>query len=930
MSRIKGGWSFGGARRYSSFYSVVPIFRSTMNPYSKEKIDTSQFVPPRPIKAYPRSSIRKIAVLFTDVVGSTQYFKEVGDVAGREMLQRHQDIASSPIVEHGGHVVKTLGDSIMAYFMDPKEAVKSAIKIQQHFLRHNRKQRGAHQILVRIGIHFGEGIVEDHDIFGNVVNMAAKIVPLAGRDQIFVSHEVYRQIGSLSLVRCEKIVPDRKNRDLEGLDIYQIIWDETIHFDPTASILLFIRPLWELAKSSFEKTWAQVINPLKNQWEDINIKLYQYDGNSVILVFSEISAAIETARDILKRFMEHHEKEPSAPFLPVQVHIDSGPYVRADKIVLDGAAIRWSEIKPGNVYLSSSALRMVKHRDSLHTDPPFDYDQPRPMYRLVLDQQVVDKPLFMYRSALVEGRHAVCFYCGSRKHATTYCPSKKLIDLTQCLGKLGYASINSINSTFLTYLINPPSISEPAPSVDSQMDDASSLAQLCFYELKSIVQLRFFRNIWDSLSASWEDAKKEIYSGEKGGQIWLALDLIRTSRLIKAENLLNSLMLERSQDYKVFCTAGYLYIEQNQYGKAEYSFERALLYAKTNTQRIFILFLLSRLFEIKGNLVRAEEKIREILHIHPSCPDARYQRILYRFHNGQHKRALAELTKLIFEQKEFYLRAMIDPELAPFSNIVDKRLQKLFDETQERADHLFPIADSEKKRLEALLGHEALADKQMQLLWKKTQAVLNSESYFGYLDAIKTFSMVINRCLMAITNWKKMIGKRLSRLRDQLQILMTFVGNYPYRSLTLGIRRQLQMVQKELESIEEIVIVEAVEKFKEAYSQAAELSSQLEGILPWLKWLYIIRKSAYFLDSFLKVSVTLQTINLLVGIILLPVVSHYVVVVFPELQALNQDLWLYQKGYLIMGGIFALLMSIIKPLRNLSPKSRSDGGSLLG
>lgn len=892
-----------------------------MNPYSEAKIDTSQFAPPRPMEAYPRSSIRKIAVLFTDVIGSTRYFKDLGDVAGREMLQRHQDIASSPIVEHGGIVVKTLGDSIMAYFMDPKEAVKSAIKIQQRFLRHNRQKDADHQILVRIGIHFGEGIIEDHDIFGNVVNLAAKIVPLAGRDQIFVSHEVRNEIKNLSSVVCEMVEPSREIRDLEGLDIYQIIWDETLHFDPTTNILLFLIPLWKLAGPGFKDVWTQVVNPKKKSWEDKGVQLFQHEKESVILVFKEIGSAIETARNMLSRFIEQLEKDHSASFLPVQIFVDSGPYLRADKIVLDGADIKWDEMNPGNMFISSSALRLFKNKNRLRTDPPFDYDHPRPMYRMIPDQQATDSSAFMYRTALISGRHPVCFYCGSRKHAATNCPSKRLINLTQSSDNLGYLSINSINGVFLSLLMNSQSISEAAPLGDSLIEESSSLAQQCFYDLKSIVQLRFFRNIWDTYSGSWEDVKTAMDSGEKGGQTWLALDLIRTSRLGKAESLLNSLMLEKSQDYKVFCTVGFLYLEQNQYSKAEYSFERALMFVKTKPQRIFILFLLSRLFELKGNLARAEEKIEEILHIDPSCADARYQRVLYRFQKGQQKRALAELTKLIYEQREFYVKALIDPELAPFCDIVNRRLQKVFNETKEKADQQLPVAESEKKRLESLLGNEEGIDDEIQSLWKKVNEVVHSESYFGYLDVIKIANLVTNRCLMAITDWKKRIGRLISRLGNQFLAHRTFIQNYPYPFLTLGIFKQLEIIKEELNNIEDIFTDEEVERFKEAYRRAVELSKQMDGISPWLKRLDIIRKSVYFLFSFFRVSLTLQTINLLIGIILLPVVSHYMVVAFPDLQSLNKNLWFYQKGYLIIGGIFALLMAIIKPLKKLSPKS---------
>ena len=97
-----------------------------MNTYAAIKTKTSQFTASKSIDEYPEESITKIAVLFTDIVSSSEFFKSYGDAAGRKMLRRHQELASPAIIEHGGVVVKILGDSIMAYFSSPQEALKSA------------------------------------------------------------------------------------------------------------------------------------------------------------------------------------------------------------------------------------------------------------------------------------------------------------------------------------------------------------------------------------------------------------------------------------------------------------------------------------------------------------------------------------------------------------------------------------------------------------------------------------------------------------------------------------------------------------------------------------------------------------------------------------------------------------------------------------
>ena len=136
----------------------------------------------------------QIAVLFTDIVGSTRFFTSHGDLAGREMLQQHEQLVSAAVTHHGGTLVKIVGDSAMAYFLSAEEALMSAIEIQQELRRYNQKKDDRDPIHIRIAIHFGNGIIEQDDIFGSVVNIAAKLTPLVDPDQIFISGHVYKLV----------------------------------------------------------------------------------------------------------------------------------------------------------------------------------------------------------------------------------------------------------------------------------------------------------------------------------------------------------------------------------------------------------------------------------------------------------------------------------------------------------------------------------------------------------------------------------------------------------------------------------------------------------------------------------------------------------------------------------------------------------------
>lgn len=138
------------------------------------------------LSRYILSARREVTILFTDIEGSTRYWDQYGDLQGRLMIDYHNRLAF-PVVRHfRGRIVKTIGDSIMAMFRDPEDATRAAIAIQQ-LLLHRRQQDGVFDLHVRIGIHTGTALVERRDVFGDVVNLAARLENMAEGDQILIS-----------------------------------------------------------------------------------------------------------------------------------------------------------------------------------------------------------------------------------------------------------------------------------------------------------------------------------------------------------------------------------------------------------------------------------------------------------------------------------------------------------------------------------------------------------------------------------------------------------------------------------------------------------------------------------------------------------------------------------------------------------------------
>lgn len=133
----------------------------------------------------PRSAAAEASfrtVLFTDLVASTELTQRLGDEASQDMLRRHDAIVRMALGRHGGREIKHTGDGIMGSFGSAVAAVRAGLEIQEKLVET--------QIGARIGLNAGEPIVEGADLFGGVVQLAARITDRAAPGQVLVSNVV--------------------------------------------------------------------------------------------------------------------------------------------------------------------------------------------------------------------------------------------------------------------------------------------------------------------------------------------------------------------------------------------------------------------------------------------------------------------------------------------------------------------------------------------------------------------------------------------------------------------------------------------------------------------------------------------------------------------------------------------------------------------
>ncbi len=871
--------------------------------------------------------IKKITVLFTDITGSTDFFKSYGNVAGRQMLHKHESIVASTIAEYGGTVVKNIGDSVMAYFLNPEETVKAAVRIQQKFKNYNKDAVPENQIHIRIGIHFGEGIVEDNDIFGDVVNVASKLTNRAEGDQIVASEELSKSVKNLTDVRFELIdLADRRGTP-KGLTAYEVLWNEGAVFEPIIAIVVCIKPIWELGIANFDKTWGMILEEREILWRNKVDQEKILSDRSVIFIVSKPDSALEISYNVLQSIREGIHKSQTPTAVPVQIVIDAGPYLGTDKLDLDSFNVRWGTINPGSIYISRKAhLLIAKENDSSFVPVPLtDTDKNQTFFEITINESKPDESplLFLYQNAFLRGEHAPCFYCGSTMHDISTCPSKDLMELTNAITKIGYLSFDAINSKFLMYLGKRESELEAVLKKKDSADSEDMLPHFVFYDLKKYFQLRFFKHVWDTRTDDWTKVTKAAHAeGGKGGFVWLAQDCIRVSNLAQAESLLQTCLEQYPQDYKVYCALGFLNLEKNKSLSAEYYFDKALNNARMKPQKIFILLLLSRLYYIADNIDKAYDKIREINYIYPYCAEAVYQDILLAFKQGRKTLALERLLDLVKADRDYYVYALLDPELAQFGTIIHPELHKIFNKVKEKALRLAESAEKGYDTFRKLLGEKDEEVKKVSALMSDLYKQVTTDSYFGYLDVIHQSKIIKNICTTVIQRRENEFVDMLQKLEARMAQNRAFVKQYHFRTFSESAQELLLPIDKGINYIGEMVKSKRSDIFAEVLHQCEEVSKELDRVEPKLKRLKLYEAVTMFLTTFLRNAIVILAVILFIALVIFPNMIYYCNVLLPDFFLSNIDsMWVYQKQLIWFGIIGGLLLSVCKSLKGIFKSS---------
>jgi class 3 adenylate cyclase len=166
----------------------------------------------------------EVAILFADVVGSTQLYDQLGDELARQMVGRSLDIMREATETNGGTVIKTMGDEIMATFPAADDAMSAARQMQEGISSDPDLVHETGHVSIRIGCHFGPVVQEQRDIFGAAVHVANRMTSQAKAKQIMTTLSTVERMSEewRSMARQIDIATVRGKSD--EVVLCEVIW----------------------------------------------------------------------------------------------------------------------------------------------------------------------------------------------------------------------------------------------------------------------------------------------------------------------------------------------------------------------------------------------------------------------------------------------------------------------------------------------------------------------------------------------------------------------------------------------------------------------------------------------------------------------------------------------------------------------------------
>lgn len=166
----------------------------------------------------------EVAILFADVVGSTQLYDKFGDTKASETVADCLEVMKDATYQYNGTVIKTIGDEVMSTFPTVEDAMGAAVTMQTRISADSRQEDHI-PVAIRIGCHYGPVVQEQNDIFGAAVHTANRMTSQAKARQVVLSGSTVEKMNPELRKQTRQIDVATVRGKLDEVALYELLWN---------------------------------------------------------------------------------------------------------------------------------------------------------------------------------------------------------------------------------------------------------------------------------------------------------------------------------------------------------------------------------------------------------------------------------------------------------------------------------------------------------------------------------------------------------------------------------------------------------------------------------------------------------------------------------------------------------------------------------
>lgn len=165
---------------------------------------------------------KQLAIMFADVCGSTKLYETIGDVKARDTIARCINLMTEATERNRGTLIKTIGDEVMVTFNSVDDATQAASEMQENITEGLIVD--GRDIQIRVGFHFGSALLDKGDVFGDAVNIAARMAGQAKAGQVLTTSATVKHLGPLWEDAIRQIDRASVKGKKDEIDVFEVLW----------------------------------------------------------------------------------------------------------------------------------------------------------------------------------------------------------------------------------------------------------------------------------------------------------------------------------------------------------------------------------------------------------------------------------------------------------------------------------------------------------------------------------------------------------------------------------------------------------------------------------------------------------------------------------------------------------------------------------